>query len=229
MRLAGFVLRRAAGVAPVLAALALGPASAISGTAGEPGWRVEAAFGAAHSFGSTLSLEQAGFPTLEINAEWESRSFESPPYYGLRVARQDARGAWAVRFVHLKVYLANPTLEVERFSVSHGYNLLTLERSFPAGGFELWAGLGLVIAHPESTVRGRTKPETEGGALGGGYYVTGPTGGLALGRRLSLGDRFALVPEVRFTLSRARVPIADREASVPNASVHFLLGLELRF
>jgi hypothetical protein len=201
MRLAGFVLRRAAGVAPVLAALALGPASAISGTAGEPGWRVEAAFGAAHSLGSTLSLEQAGFPTLEINAEWESRNFESPPYYGLRVARQDARGAWAVRFV----------------------------RSFPAGGFELWAGLGLVIAHPESTVRGRTKPETEGGAFGGGYYVTGPTGGLALGRRLSLGDRFALVPEVRFTLSRARVPIADGEASVPNASVHFLLGLELRF
>ncbi len=57
--------------------------------------------------------------------------------------------------------------------------------------------------------------------------MTGPTGALALSRRLPLGDRFSLVPEVRLTLSRARVPIADGEASVPNASVHVLLGFEL--
>jgi len=213
-----------AGRHPIVTTLVLLLTAAASGTTAEPGWRVEAAFGAAHSFDSTLSLEQSGFPALEVEAGWDTRNFESPLYYGLRVARQDTRGAWAVRFVHLKIYLATPSLEVERFSVSHGYNLATLERSFPLRGFDVWAGLGLVIAHPESKVRGRTNPET-----GSGYTVTGPTGSLALGRRVPLGDRFALVPEVRFSLSRARVPIADGEASVPNASVHFLLGLELRF
>jgi len=216
-------------VSPTLAALAFLLAGAVPGTNGEPGWRVEAALGAAHSFGSTLSVEQAGFPSLEIEAEWDNRNFESPLYYGLRVACGDTRGAWALRFVHLKVYLANPSPEVERFSVSHGYNLLTVERSFPWSGFDLWAGVGIVIAHPESTVRRQTKPETEGGPFGGGYYVTGPTGALAIDRRLQLGQRFALVPEVRFTFSRARVPIAGGEASVPNASIHVLLGLELGF
>jgi hypothetical protein len=211
----------------VVAAGVLGLASAAAATAGEPGWRLEGALGAAHSLSSTLTVEQEGFPTLELDADWEGRSLESPLYYGLRVARGDAHGAWALRFVHLKVYLAHPTVEVERFSVSHGYNLLTLERSLPLGGFDLWAGLGIVIAHPESTIRGRTRPESEGGPLGGGYYITGPTASMALGRSVRVAGRFALVPEIRLSLSRGRVPIAGGEASVPNAALHALLGVEI--
>jgi hypothetical protein len=202
-------------------------ATATPALAGDPGWRVEAALGAAHSVGSTLRVDQAGYPSLEIDAEWEGRSLESPLYYAWRVAREDARGAWALRFVHLKVYLADPTLEIERFSVSHGYNLLTLERSFPVSGFDLWVGFGMVIAHPESTIRGQTRPESEGGPFGGGYSLTGPTGSVAFARRLPLGSRFALVPELRATLSRARVPVAGGEASVPNGALHVLVGLEL--
>lgn len=191
----------------------------------EPAWRLEAALGAAHSLGSTLKVASAGMLALELEAEWDNRSFESPLYYGLRVARADAHGAWALRFVHLKIFLAKPPPEIERFSVSHGYNLLTLERSFPVRGFDLVAGFGLVIAHPEVILRHQTARDADQGR---GYSVTGPTGALALGRRLRLGERFALVPEIRFTLSRAHVPIADGEASVPNASLHVLVGLELR-
>jgi hypothetical protein len=212
---------------PTLAGVVLGLASAVLATGGEPGWRVEGSLGVAHSLSSTLTVEQEGFPTFELDADWEGRSLESPLYYGLRVARGDARGAWALRFVHLKVYLANPTPEVERFSVSHGFNLLTLERSFPLGGFDLWAGLGIVIAHPESTIRGRTRSESEGGPVGGGYYLTGPTVSVALGRSLRVAGRFALVPEVRVSLSRGRVPIAGGEASVPNVAFHALLGFEI--
>jgi hypothetical protein len=192
-------------------------------------WHAELALGGSHSIGSTLKLEQDGFPPLELNAGWASRSFEAPLYYAWRVARwQGARG-WSFRFIHHKVYLEAPTPEVERFSVSHGYNLLTLERGFAASGFELWAGLGLVIAHPESTVRQRTRPENRGGPFGGGYFVTGPTLAVAAARRLPLGSRVGLVVEGRFTWARARVPIADGEASVPNTAVHGLVGLEVRF
>lgn len=195
----------------------------------EPRWRLEGALGAARSFSSDLRIEQAGLPVLDLAAEWESRSLESPLYYGLRLALTDGRGAWALRFVHLKAYLANPTAEVERFSVSHGYNLLTLERAFRARDFDLWAGLGIVIAHPESTVRGQTRPENEGGPFGGGYFLTGPTGAVAASRRVALGRRFGLVPEVRLTLSRALVPVSGGEASVPNAAVHLLVGLDVAF
>ena len=211
----------------VLVLLALGLVSAAVAEAGELGWRVEGALGGAHSFASPLTVEQGGFLALELDADWDGRSLEPPFYYGLRVARGDERGAWALRFVHLKVHLADPTPEVERFSVSHGYNLLTVERSFPVGDLDLWGGFGIVIAHPESTIRGQTRSESEGGPFGGGYYVTGPTASLALGRSVRLAGRFALVPEVRFTLSRARVPIAGGEASVPNAALHVLLGIEI--
>jgi hypothetical protein len=37
-----------------------------------------------------------------------------------------------------------------------------------------------------------------------------------------------LIAEGRLTLSRARVPIAGGEASVPNTAVHVLVGLDLR-
>lgn len=211
---------------PLVSALCLAAATA---AAGEPGWRVELGLGGAHSLSSTLQLEQEDQPALALDADWAARSFESPLYYALRLARADARGAWALRFIHHKVHLENTTPEVERFGVSHGYNLLTLERGLTLGGFELWAGAGLVIAHPESTVRGETRAENAGGPLGGGYYLTGPTAALAAGRRLPLGGHVAVVPELRFTLSRARVPIAAGEASVPNAALHLTVGLEWRF
>lgn len=211
---------------PLFATLALAAAPA---AAGEGRLRVELALGGAHSFGSTLQVEPSAFPHLAIDASWASRSFDPPLYYAWRLARADARGTWALRFVHHKAYLEKTTAEVERFAVSHGYNLLTLERALAIGGFDLSAGAGLVIAHPESTIRGETRPENEGGPFGGGYFLTGPTAAVAAARRVTLGRHLALVPELRFTLSRARVPIAGGEASVPNAAVHALVGLEVRF
>jgi hypothetical protein len=110
-------------LAPLLSSLWLAAASA---AAGDGRWRMELALGGAHSLDSTLRVEQAGLPALTIEAGWASRSFDSPLYYAWRLARADSRGAWAVRFVHHKVHLENPTAEVERFAVSHGYNLLTV-------------------------------------------------------------------------------------------------------
>ena len=176
---------------------------------------MELALGAANSLGSTLRLEQDGAETRH-EADWATRSFEGPLYYAARVSR----GAWALRFVHHKLYLEDPPAVVESFAVSHGYNLLTLERSFAVAGGEILVGAGLVIAHPESSVRGRT--------YAGGYHLTGPSAAIGVARRIGLGGRLALVPDMRFTLSRAHVPIAGGEASVPNAAFHLTVGLEVR-
>jgi hypothetical protein len=200
-----------------------------SAAASERAWRVEAGLGAAHSFGSTLTVEQAGFAPVEIDAGWEARALESPVCYAWRVSRRSGGRAWALRLVHHKAYLANPTPEVTRFSVSHGYNLLTAKRGWARGGFWIWAGLGLVVAHPESTIRGQTRAEDQGGPFGGGYFLTGPAGAVAVSRPIALGDRFGLVLEARASLARARVPVADGSADVPNASVHALVGVDFAF
>jgi hypothetical protein len=208
----------------LLLGLAAGPVRASDAT-----WHLEAGLGVAHSLGSRLTIEQDSLPRIEIDADWDSRSLDAPLYYGWRVARWGGERAWALRFIHHKLYLANPTADVERFAVSHGYNLLTAERGWDLGAAWLWAGLGVVVAHPESTVRGRTRREDQGGPLGGGYFVTGPALSLALARRLPLGGRFGLVVEGRAAACRARVPVAGGEASVPTASLHAALGLDVGF
>lgn len=208
--------RRDVGIGTLLALACCTPSP---GEAGD--WRLQASLGGARSFASTLTLTPTGVPEREISAEWDNRNFESPLYYSLAAGY----GPWAVRLVHLKVFLSNPPSGVERFSVSHGYNLLTVERSFPLGGFDLVAGLGVVIAHPEVTL---SLPDDAGPTGDSGYTLTGPTGALGMARNIRLGERISLVPEVRFTLSRAVVPVSRGEASVPNASIHLLVGLELR-
>jgi hypothetical protein len=219
------------GASSLLRAALLGAAAALAAAdarARDARFGVELALGGAASLGSTLRVEQGSHPALELDADWETRSLEAPLYYAVRVSRVGAGGGWAVRLVHHKLYLRNPPPEIERFSISHGYNLLTLERGFVVSGFTLWAGAGVVIAHPETTVRGLAQPESEGG-IGGGYHVTGPAAAIAAARPLALTRRLAIVPELGFTLARARVPVADGEASAPNAAFHFAIGLQLGF
>ncbi len=211
------------------AALLLLSLAAETAAASEVLWRIEAGLGAAHSFGSMLAIQQDGSPRIELEANWEARSLEAPVYYAWRVSRWSGGRAWALRFIHHKLYLANPTPEIERFSLSHGLNLLTAERGWDVAGWWLWAGLGVVIAHPESTVRGLQRAEDRGGPLGGGYFVTGPAAALAAAWRRPLGRRAGLVLEARSVVSRARVPIASGAASVRNASLHLSCALDVGF
>ncbi len=197
-----------------LAAVLLGPA------AEGAEWRVELFGGMASSFGSTLTIRQGGEPDLEVDADWSSRSFESPIYYAARVGRWSGRTGFSLQLVHHKLYLEQPPADIQAFSVSHGYNLVTFEGGWLVGGFQLGAGAGLVVAHGESTVRGQSLPQD-----GGGYHVTGPTLLVGVGRWWALGGRVRVGAEGRFTASWARVPIAGGEANVPNRAVHILLGV----
>ncbi len=127
--------------------------------------------------------------------------------------------------MHHKIYLENNPPEVQRFEITHGYNLLALARRWREGdgslGYTL--GAGVVIGHPETTVRGRTQPE-EGGLFGHGYHLAGATLLAGVGERFDLSKRFYASVEGKFTASYARVPIRDGHASGPNVAVHVLVG-----
>jgi len=189
------------------------------------GWRVELRGGGSHAFDAPLTVEQDAEPESSFDASWEARPFEPPLYYGWRVSRFRGGLAWALGLVHHKRYLAEATAEIESFSISHGYNLLTLERGWPLRRFTVWTAAGVVVAHPESTIRGRTFEES-GGAFGG-YFVTGPTLGLGVERRFALSRRFDLAVEGRFAASWATVPVAGGEASAPDRSIHLLVSIAI--
>lgn len=204
-------------------ALGLGTPGPAAATAS---YGFQAFVGAPLSLRTPLIVRQRGEPELRFRARWSTRPFDAPIYYGLGLFRRDRGREWALELVHHKLHLEEPPPEVERFSISHGYNLVVLSH-----GAELirgaWVrlGAGAVIAHPESTVRGRTLAQT-GGPFGLGYHLAGPAVSAGLDGRLPLGDRYRIALGGRVTAAYADVPIADGRARVPNVAFHATAGVD---
>jgi hypothetical protein len=190
------------------------------------GWSFQVSVGLPFDLPLPLTIDQRGESPLRVRARWETRPFESPLYLDLRIARWDGRGEWSLDVLHHKLYLTNPPAEVQQFGVSHGYNLVFVSHAREVAR-DTWAraGAGVVIAHPESTVRGRAFEG--GGPLGGGYYPAGPTLVLGAERRLfPVGGLFFSLQGLA-AASWARVPVADGHATVPDVSLHALFGTGL--
>ncbi len=136
----------------------------------------------------------------------------------------DGSRGWELELVHDKLYLVDGPAEVGAFSISHGFNLLTVNRAWEAGGLVRRLGAGAVVTHPENTIRGKALPE-DGGLLGWGYYLSGPTVQAAVEKRFRVRGDLFLPVEGKATASFARVPVADGSADVPYAALHGLAGL----
>jgi hypothetical protein len=126
------------------------------------------------------------------------------------------------------VYLDNPPPEVQHFEVSHGYNLVYLNRALRRYGFIFRLGAGAVIARPESEIRNLTRPEDRG-LFHAEYYFTGPSGQLAVERRFTLWRGLFASAEGKLTAARARMSVPGGQATAPNVALHGLLGLGYAF
>ena len=65
----------------VVLALLAAPAAA------EEGWVFQASVGEVYNFDTSLKVHQEGFQAIDIDADYETRPFESPLYYSLRAGR----------------------------------------------------------------------------------------------------------------------------------------------
>ena len=194
------------------------------GSAVAADWSFQAAVGFPFDLPLPLTIRQSGEPRIDVHARWDARPFQSPLYYDLRVARRSGGSEWSLDFLHHKLYLANPPPEVREFAISHGFNLLFASHAREVAR-DTWAraGAGLVIAHPESTVRGRTFGGS--GPFGGGLYPAGPVLVLGAERRFfPVGGMFFSLQGLA-TASWARVPVAGGEAMLTDLSVHALGGV----
>jgi hypothetical protein len=201
--------------------LVLALAAPVTPVWAEEGWTFQTSLGVVENLETPLTIRQSGFPDIELDADYETRPFESPFYYSLRAGRWSGRGGWELELIHLKLYLQNRPPEVQQFSISHGYNLVMVNRGWDVRRLILRAGVGAVVAHPETTVRGRP--------LEDGYHVTGPAVQVAAEKRLNLGERWFLGLEGKVSAARANVPVAGGEAEMPSVAGHLLVGLGYRF
>ncbi len=187
-------------------------------------WTVEIFVGIPLGLPSPLTIRQAGQPDIAVRARYESRPFRRPIYYGWRIGRWDGSRGWELELVHDKLYLVDKPGDVGEFAISHGFNLVTVNRAWEHGGVVGRVGAGAVVAHPENTIRGKPLPEDRG-LLGWGYYLTGPTVQAAVEKKVRIRGDLFLPVEGKATASFARVPVADGSADVPYAALHGLAGL----
>lgn len=182
--------------------------------------------GTSFSLPMPLDLKQNGYDDISFTAHYETKPFNKHPYYAVRVGRWENGKSWEVELVHHKIYLTNNPPDVQHFEVSHGYNLLTVNRAWETKALIYRVGLGMVIAHPESTVRKKEFYEMDGGLKGdGNYYVAGPAAQIAIQKRFGIWGGLFGSAEAKFTAAYATVPIADGEAVAPNTAFHFLAGI----
>lgn len=172
-----------------------------------------------------LTIKQEGEETIKVNyPKYDSQPFSESPYYAYRFGLWKGCKALELELVHQKIILKNKPPDVSHFEISHGYNLITINRAFLNPSFVLRLGSGIVLTHPESTVRNKENGYEK--EFPQGFYISGPTAQIAIAKRIKISQRLFGALEAKFTFSYAtHVPIADGYAEVPNMAMHLLLGL----
>ena len=220
-------------------------------------WVLAAFLGGAATQAATLRVEQpargSDFEARDVT--FAGRSFESPVYYGYRlmwVRPPRGRVGFEAELIHLKVYADPETLVsvrgtignvpidrtlrfgdvVERFSISHGLNLLSgnLVLRQPLGGagairegrfmLAVRAGAGPTIPHPESTIEGRTHEQYEWGRV---------AAQVAAGLEVRVTTHLAALVEYKVTATGQRVSVPEGWASARFTTQHAVAGIAGRF
>jgi len=195
--------------------------------AAEEEWSAQFLVGGALNLPTPLTIRQAGQPELRFTAHYATRPFTPPIYWGFLVGRRSGGTEWTVELLHQKLYLVNPPAEVQDFSISHGFNLLTVSRGWQvADGLWARAGLAGVLAHPESVVRG-LKLDQDRGLFGTGLHLSGIGVDATLEKRFPLAGNLYFALDGKVTAAWAVVPVEEGDASVPSISAHALAGLGL--
>jgi hypothetical protein len=188
-------------------------------------WSLEILLGDVYVFKTPLIIKQTGFEELNFNAKYHTHSFEMPFYYSIKLAVWNKHRAWELELLHLKLYLSNRPPEVTSFSITHGYNLLFINRLWEMKYLNLRLGGGIIVGHPENTIRGKKLNEKKG-IFKSGYYISGVAVQLGPEKTFPLFKGLYLKLEGKLCTAYARVPLVDGHANVPNISIHGLFGFK---
>lgn len=170
-----------------------------------------------------LVIRQTARPDYSFIARYRTEPFDVPYYYEGRISRWHGNTSWELEFMHHKIYLDNPNADVPAFAISHGFNMLMLNRGIDLNGNIFRAGIGLVITHPEFTIRGVEFDQTRGW-FGEGYMPSGLAINMGYSRHLEITDRFFVNVEAKTTFGYARLNQGNLSVDTYNWAFHLILG-----
>ena len=196
----------------------------ITATQAQSLWTFEFQSGGAYNVPMPLTIKQQGYPDIKLTAHYDTEALTLPVYMDLRLSRWLNDRSWEIEFIHHKLYLENTTSEVQKFNISHGFNMIFLNRGFNQKTFRYHAGAGIVITHPESNIRGKEFGDSVN-TWDLGYYLSGPVINLAIGKPIRLGNRFFINAEAKTTFAYAFINVAEGHADVFNLAFHLILGV----
>lgn len=165
---------------------------------------------------------------------WEGRSFEMPPYYGVRGTwwKSETLG-FGLEFTHTKVYAPDDEKAAIGFSdleFTDGLNIVTVNayRRWPGlwaeGKVTPYVGGGVGVAVPHVDVDTTTGTETYE------FQLTGPAARLTAGASYDINDRWAVFGEYQFTYSSNEVDLPDGGSLETDIKTNALnVGLTLKF
>ena len=191
-------------------------------------WSFELHGGEVYNAPMPLQVKQQTYPDIKLTARYNSESLILPVYWDWRFSRWKNNKSWEFEAIHHKLYLDNTTPEVQKFNISHGFNILMVNRGFDKKTFRYRAGAGVVLTHPESIIRGKEFGNSTDD-MDTGYYLTGPVFNLAISRPISLGGRFFINPEAKTTFAYSYIKISEGHANVYNLAFHLILGFGVDF
>ena len=210
-------------LAPIFVALAVTSCAAAYAQKDSSYQTLELFAGSAYSFDSDLEVSQEGHDTLNFSADW-STSGTGAPYYVLRYGNWSGDNAWEIEHIHHKLELKNRPPEITNFQISHGFNMFMYNRAWRRGDYTHRAGAGVVVTHPENTVRGLALDGDRGGDFGGGYYLSGAAAQYALGYSWPIAEDWVFTLEGKATLAWVEVPVVDGDAELWNYALHYIAG-----
>lgn len=218
-------------------------------------WTASGYIGEAHTQNHSLVVQQ---PALGTNIRFSDvanrgESFHPPLYYGVRSGYWFRRYWGAeIEFTHLKMFakVDQPAIVtgilngvpinslvpintiVQRFSISHGVNLLLANAVFhhelgrsdqeraPRAYIALRFGAGATIPHAESTIQNVTDEH---------YEVGSPAVQLAASLEVRTWNHLYWMGEYKFTRARAEVGVNSGTATTLLESHHLVTGPVLHF
>jgi hypothetical protein len=187
-------------------------------------WSFELNGGEVYNIPMPLTIRQNGYPELKLTARYFTEPLTLPVYWDMRLGRWKNNKSWEFEVIHHKLYLENTTPEVQKFNISHGFNMLMVNRGFDQKNFRYRAGAGIVLTHPESKIRdkefGNTTDDWDMG-----YYISGPVVNLSISKPIRLSDRLFVNAEAKTTFAYGSVQVAEGHADVFNLAFHLLLGI----
>lgn len=141
-------------------------------------------------------------PDADFTAGWDGRSFEAPPYWGLRATWwQSETLGFGLDVNHAKVYADDATLAeagYDHFEMSDGLNIITLNAyrrwNNGLGDFTPYVGGGVGFAMPHFEL-------IVPGSRTWGYQVTGPAVTWIAGASYPISEQWSAFGEYKGTYS----------------------------